>query len=211
MTDGRKRSGGGTERHRAPARGKRPGGEPGPAGRGVSPLGDPDFQLLGDLLGDVEVLHSVEVGPVRGSGVGACAPADPGRRIAALWEDTVGAEIAENAVPLQFKQGRLVVAASSSAWAQTLQLMGEDIRKRMNDALGGDAVTAVTFRHAGWENRGRALQPSPSRPVEHRGGEPMTEAQRAAVAEVEALDIAPALRDRIIHAMQASFVRDQQD
>ena len=208
MIDGRKRPGG-AEGRRAPSRSKGPRGGSGPAGRGAASPKDSDFHRLGDVIGDVEVLHSVEDNPPQGGA--APAPGDPGRRIAALWEYAVGPEIAKNAAPLQFKQGRLVVAASSSAWAQTLQLMGEDIRKRMNEALEGDVVTAVTFRHAGWENRPPALQPPQSQSMEPPGGGALSDSQRAALAEVEGLDIDPALRGKIARAMQASFVRDQQD
>jgi hypothetical protein len=73
------------------------------------------------------------------------------QRLADVWADVVGAEIAANARPAQLRDGRLVVTTSSSAWAQTLQLMSEMIIARLNERLGEGAVQKAVFRHAGWE------------------------------------------------------------
>jgi predicted nucleic acid-binding Zn ribbon protein len=80
---------------------------------------------------------------------------DTARRIATIWDGTVGAAISANARPVHFRDGRLAVATSSSGWAQSLQLMSEQIRAALNRALGGDLVTTLSFRHAGWERPGR--------------------------------------------------------
>jgi hypothetical protein len=160
----------------------------------------PDFARLGDLLG--------EVGPLRSSGAAPDTGPDTGRRLASLWADAVGAEIAENAEPLRMNNGRLAVATSSSAWAQTLQLMAGEIRARLNALLQTDEVEEITFRHAGWEDRGRGGLSGAPAPVQ---GEQLSEEQRAALGEVEGLDLDPGLRDKITQAMQASFVRAEQD
>jgi 2-methylcitrate dehydratase PrpD len=80
---------------------------------------------------------------------------DVARSIAIAWDKVVGFDIRSNARPTHFRHGRLVVTTSSSAWAQSLQLMSEQIRDALNLALGGDTVSVMIFRHAGWEERGK--------------------------------------------------------
>ena len=82
---------------------------------------------------------------------GAVSPADTARRVAEVWDEAVGPEIAANARPVQLRQGRLVVSTSSSAWAQSLQFMGEAVRVRLNESLQTDEIRTLFFRHAGWE------------------------------------------------------------
>jgi len=163
-----------------------------------------DFERLGDLLGEVGALRSSRA---EGKSTTDAGP-DTGRRLASLWADAVGPEIAENTEPLRVKQGRLVVAASSSAWAQTLQLMGGEIKARLNTLMESEEVQEISFRHAGWENRPRYEEkgtPAPAR------GEELSEEQCAALGEVERLDLDSDLREKIRQAMQASFGRGEQD
>jgi hypothetical protein len=178
--------------------------------------GPADFDRLGDLLGEA---GGVPPGATRGG---------PGDRdaevLAVIWPEVVGDEVAANARPVQLKQGRLVVSASSSAWAQTLQLMGDAVAARINERMGERVVEEVVFRHAGWEERsaGRPVggpggRVSAGRPSGGHGpgqvgeGGALSAEQTAALAEVEALDLSPELRDKIAHAMEAAFVRAQQD
>jgi hypothetical protein len=163
----------------------------------------PDFDRLGELMGDVCGGPSAP-GPV------SEARDDPARRLAAIWPDVVGAEVAANARPVQLKKGRLAVSASSSVWAQTLQFMGDAIAARLNERLGEGVVGQVVFRHAGWEERPRR-RPNP-RPGEARG-QPieLSADQQQALALVAALDLPPELRARIARAMEAAFVRGEPD
>ncbi len=106
-------------------------------------------------------------GRPRGQETGKVSPTDTARRVAEVWDEAVGPEIAANARPVQLRQGRLVVSTSSSAWAQTLQFMGEAVRVRLNESLQTDEIRTVFFRHAGWEappDRGpAAVRPRASR------------------------------------------------
>jgi hypothetical protein len=124
---------------------------------------NPDFDRLGDLLPAADEAAAPSAGAARGAGGGrsAFSPQDTGsaalaadlnRRLAAVWADAVGAEVAGNARPVQLRDGRLVVTTSSSAWAQTLQLMSEMVIARLNERLGVGAVEKAVFRHAGWED-----------------------------------------------------------
>ncbi len=112
-----------------------------------------EFARLGDLL-------PPEAGgaPVPSSGSDGLAAAgspnagdDVSRRAASVWAEVVGPEVAANARPVQLRDGRLVVTTSSSAWAQTLQLMSTMVVAGLNERLGSDAVKKAVFRHAGWD------------------------------------------------------------
>jgi hypothetical protein len=101
-----------------------------------------DFERLGSLLPSV---------------LGRGMPAE--RRLVTVWPEVVGTEVARNAQPRTLRGGRLVVATSSSVWAQTLQHMAGDILPRLNEVLaaGVDGQTEavvireVIFRPAGWD------------------------------------------------------------
>jgi hypothetical protein len=76
---------------------------------------------------------------------------DLNQRLAAVWADAVGSEVAANARPAQLRDGRLVVSTSSSAWAHTLQLMSPMVVDKLNERLGEGAVKKAVFRLAGWD------------------------------------------------------------
>jgi len=153
----------------------------GPAkGRGAGKALD-DFSLVGDLLPRVEG-SAGEAGepstraPRPGDASRATAPRgaeDPARRLAAIWPDVVGEEVAANARPVHLRRGRLVVSTSSSVWAQTLQLMSEAVLARLTERLGAGVVEQVVFRHAGWEERPPvAPGPAPAGPPASAGPAP---------------------------------------
>lgn len=194
-----------------------------------------DVVRLGELLGRTYDALAGEGGAVTGSrgkghGRGAVArpqgasSASPEQTVAVLWSEIVGADVAANTRPVQLRRRRLVVSASSSAWAQTLHFMGPSIVVRINERLGADTVGEIVFHHAGWEERPRhhSLSPDPSTAPTAVGAAEQERAssddpdaaftaeQRASLAEVERLDLEPALRDRMLRAMRAAFVRGQQ-
>ncbi len=179
-----------------------------------------DFDRLGDLLNDAcGPPASGEGAQRRVGGMEAPAGNEPGamsglsvaRLLASTWTETVGDEVAANARPVQLRQGRLTVSASSSAWAQTLQLMAETIKDRLNERLGAEVVSEVVFRHAGWEGSGRRF------PVGAAGGgsgariagtaPAPTPEEEAAIAGVKELGLDTDLEDSILRAMRASFGR----
>jgi Dna[CI] antecedent, DciA len=164
-----------------------------------------DFERVGDLIG--------EVGALRPGGAGSDPEDGLRRRLAAIWPKVVGPEISANARPLRLSRGNVVVATSSSAWAQTLGFMSEEIRTGLNAALEGGPVQSLSFHHAGWEDRGGVLQPTdgPRGLEDPAFGPGLTEEQQAALGEIEELDLEPGLKDKITQAMRASFVRGGQD
>jgi hypothetical protein len=172
-----------------------------------------DFDRLGDLLkeawGPLAAADGTEAQVGRESG--GAESRQVARLLALVWSEAVGEEVAANARPVQLRQGRLTVSASSSAWAQTLQLMADTVRSRLNERLGTEMVCEVVFRHAGWEENARQPRLGAGReePGAHIVGTPtaVTPEEEEAIAGVKALGLEPDLEESILRAMSASFGR----
>jgi len=63
-----------------------------------------------------------------------------------LWDEAVGAEIANHARPSSIKKGVLVVKVSDSVWLQELEFRAYEIIERINSALQRGAITKIRFR-----------------------------------------------------------------
>jgi hypothetical protein len=148
--------------------------------------------------------------------------------IALAWPQVVGEEGAVNSQPVRLRQGRLTVAASSTVWAQTLQFMEQTIAAGLNERLGSPpgapVIERISFRHAGWQGRppiaSDHVEPAVpgDAPAAPRGAAAGQESlpglapdQEAALRSIEELGLEPQLAAKIIAAMKASFVRDQQN
>jgi hypothetical protein len=177
---------------------------------------DEDFDRVGSLLGDAcdAVVSAEEMAAAparrRSATTAKAAPPDPARALAALWPDIAGPDVAANARPVHLSQGRLVVSTSSSVWAHTLSYMESDLKDKVNERLGPGVIDQIIFRHAGWEERKRSRQAAPPLPRPALS-EPLSARQIEALAEVEDLDLPTEIRERILRAMKASFVRGEQD
>ena len=71
-----------------------------------------------------------------------------------VWPAAVGEAIAGQAEPTGERDGVLTVTCSSAVWAQELDLMGPELVKRINAALGADTVRALRCSAAparGWD------------------------------------------------------------
>jgi hypothetical protein len=180
--------------------------------------GPEDFDRVGSLLGDfceaAATPTSSDSQPNnehRSVGRGdRTTPGDASRALAGVWPAVVGAEVAANASPVQLKAGRLVVSTSSSVWAQTLQYMSADLAARLNERLGEGVVRQIVFRHAGWEERPPGETADRQRPEADEAG-PLSLEQQQALDDLERVGLPPAVRDQIMRAMRASFVRTQRD
>ena len=77
----------------------------------------------------------------------AFAPApSPTTLLAAVqgaWAAAAGAAVAAEAEPVAERDGVVTVACRSATWAQELDLLQEELLKRLNGALGGADATAV--------------------------------------------------------------------
>jgi predicted nucleic acid-binding Zn ribbon protein len=70
-----------------------------------------------------------------------------------VWAAAVGEAIAARATPTAERGGVLVVSCEAAVWAQELDLMGPELTRRVNAALGTDAVRALRCQAAparGW-------------------------------------------------------------
>jgi Dna[CI] antecedent, DciA len=205
----------------------------------------PELERLGDLLPPAAepgaalprkrgaVAPQAPVAAQAGGTGPAGAPDQPAleRQLAGVWVDAVGAEVAENARPVQLRDGRLVVTTSSSAWAQTLQLMSQMVIGRLNERLGEGTVQKAVFRHAGWEPApdraasasapvAAAFRPAavdtpavvePETPTDKGGPSGWSDEEREALADLERLPLPPSVKQTIRDAMTAGFVRARQD
>jgi hypothetical protein len=66
-------------------------------------------------------------------------------RIATVWADTVGSEIANHTHVEGIRSGQLCVAVDSATWATELTAMGSHLQERINEVLGQDAVRSMRF------------------------------------------------------------------
>lgn len=82
-------------------------------------------------------------------------------RVQRLWPEVAGASVAAATEPVSMREGILTVRCESAVWAQELELLGSDIRSRLNAALGADdEVREVRFKLA----QGRFGRPDTSDP-----------------------------------------------
>jgi predicted nucleic acid-binding Zn ribbon protein len=65
--------------------------------------------------------------------------------LARLWPKAVGEKIAAQTQPDGWRDGTLFVRAPSSVWVQQLHFMKEEIRQKMNELAGKQAVREIHF------------------------------------------------------------------
>jgi predicted nucleic acid-binding Zn ribbon protein len=64
-------------------------------------------------------------------------------RLSADWASVVGARVAAESAPVSLDGGVLVIAASSGPWGAQVRFLAEEIRKKVNGALGAEHVQRV--------------------------------------------------------------------
>jgi len=63
-----------------------------------------------------------------------------------LWDAVVGEKIAGRTSPFALKDGVLKVTVSDHGWLQELQFLKEEIKERLNEALGGESIKSLYFK-----------------------------------------------------------------
>jgi predicted nucleic acid-binding Zn ribbon protein len=76
----------------------------------------------------------------------ALAPATTLARVQQVWEQALGARIAEAGTPISEHDGVLTVVCSDSVWAAELELMGPELIERLNAAVGAETVHKLRCR-----------------------------------------------------------------
>lgn len=66
-------------------------------------------------------------------------------RIRKEWENLMGQDIARRARPVALSHGILRVTVTNSPWLQELTLREGELRRRLADRYGADAVRALRF------------------------------------------------------------------
>ncbi|MFN2388653.1 MAG: DUF721 domain-containing protein [Actinomycetota bacterium] len=111
-------------------------------------MGEPSIARLRDLLG------------AAGARLGMSAPVETGM-LWARWDDIVGEQIADHASPTSLRDGVLRVCADSPAWANEIGYLGDELRRRCNEAVGRELVREVRV----WTGpRARRRRGAPGRP-----------------------------------------------
>ena len=67
------------------------------------------------------------------------APATTLARVQRVWPEVAGEAIAREAEPVAERDGVVTITCSSSVWAQEIELLGADLVRRLNEALGPHA------------------------------------------------------------------------
>ena len=67
----------------------------------------------------------------------------PVARLAAAWSGVVGERLASETAPASFEDGVLTVTATTGPWGAQARFLHEQIRRRADEALGGDVVRSV--------------------------------------------------------------------
>ncbi len=67
-------------------------------------------------------------------------------RIWLVWEDAVGTQIAQNAVPARIRNNVLEVKVAHAVWMQQLQLLKPRLIEQINKHLGDTPISDLYFR-----------------------------------------------------------------
>ena len=67
-------------------------------------------------------------------------------RVWALWDQTVGEALAQNARPAAFKDNLLLVHVASPTWIHHLQFLKADLITKLNNALQNEMVADIKFK-----------------------------------------------------------------
>lgn len=76
------------------------------------------------------------------------APATVLAEVQRVWPQAVGEVIAAEATPTAEHGGTLVVACSSSVWAQELTLMADELTAQINASVGRSCITGLRCQAA---------------------------------------------------------------
>ena len=66
--------------------------------------------------------------------------------VQAAWSTALGERLAEVATPVSERAGTLTVECADGVWAQELDLMQEQLLRRLREELGEKAPRALKFR-----------------------------------------------------------------
>jgi predicted nucleic acid-binding Zn ribbon protein len=68
-----------------------------------------------------------------------------GWRVVTVWNEVVGPRIAANTKPVTYRDSKLFVQVSTTTWLHELSFMKEEIVRRLNERVGGEAIEDIVF------------------------------------------------------------------
>ena len=130
--------------------------------------------------------------------------------MARLWEEIAGDTVLSQPTGAHVKRGELVVYVDSPIWATELSALSGEYQKRLNAALGKEAVTSVRFtvsRKVGEERAFRAREMAAEAEAEKDRVDavPLTESERAQVEASASAIEDDALREAVVRATIADL------
>lgn len=132
-------------------------------------------------------------------------------RATEVWEEVVGPDIAGHTVGMGVRAGELNVHVDSHAWATQLTLMAEDLKERVNEALGESAVRSIRFTVSRAVAEGRRQKTSEFEAQRRYGGErvepvPLSADERKEIEKAAAVIENESVREAAIRAQ----IRDRE-
>ena len=67
-------------------------------------------------------------------------------RVCRAWDEAVGGAVASYTLSKKFENGVFTARLNSSVLRMQLEMIKDDIRRRMNESLGGDMVVTLNLR-----------------------------------------------------------------
>ena len=92
-------------------------------------------------------------------------------RAAEVWDEVVGPDIAGHTVGMGVRSGELNVHVDSHAWAAQLTLMSEQLKDRVNTALGENSVRSIRFTVSSAVSEARTQETTEVQARRRYGGE----------------------------------------
>jgi predicted nucleic acid-binding Zn ribbon protein len=83
----------------------------------------------------------------------AARPAGLLAEVQSAWPAVAGAPLAAAASPVSERAGTITVACESAVWAQELELLGEGLARRLDEAVEGGRVEHLRFIVGSGANR----------------------------------------------------------
>ncbi len=105
--------------------------------------------MAGDDRHSIRRPPPITMGTVLDGLLDEMAKGEPARGLKAVltcWPEVAGKALAANSSPAALRDRRLLVHVTSPAWLHRLQFAREDLRLKLNAAIGRELVTELRFR-----------------------------------------------------------------
>jgi hypothetical protein len=122
------------------------------------------------------------------------------QRVFVAWPDAVGESVARNARPMAVHHGLLIVLVRDNVWMQELAMMRDEIKKKLNRALGPGLIQELRFKLGDWEE-----EESPAAAAEA----PLSPEAEAEARQTAAVISDPRLREQVLKTLFAAARKEK--